>query len=61
MDVSSDVIAAMRIGRAQCTRVEHHGPFGERLLTTVPGAGRHVVRQGTCRPIPPHTSLEALR
>ncbi|MCX5093932.1 cupin domain-containing protein [Streptomyces sp. NBC_00365] len=56
MDVPSDVIAAMRIGRAQSARVEHHGPFGKRLPTTVPAVGCHVIRHGTCWPIPPHSA-----
>ncbi|MFD5541630.1 AraC family transcriptional regulator [Streptomyces sp. NPDC127079] len=54
MDVLSDVIAAMRIGRPRSVRVEHHGPFAGRLPTTVPGAGFHVVLQGTCWLVPRH-------
>lgn len=54
MDVLSDVITAMRIGRARSLRVEHHGPFAGRLPTTVPGAGFHVVLQGTCWLVPRH-------
>ncbi|MEV7976699.1 AraC family transcriptional regulator [Streptomyces sp. NPDC086519] len=56
MDVLSDVIAAMRIGRPHSARVEHHGPFGRRLPTTVPGAGFHVVLQGKCWLVPPHSA-----
>ncbi|MFF4117677.1 AraC family transcriptional regulator [Streptomyces sp. NPDC001714] len=52
MDVLSDVIAAMHVGRPHSARVEHHGPFAGRLPTTVPGAGFHVVLQGTCWLLP---------
>ncbi|MEU3786788.1 AraC family transcriptional regulator [Streptomyces sp900129855] len=54
MDVLSDVIAAMRIGRAHSARFEHHGPFAGRLPTTIPGAGFQVVLQGTCWLVPRH-------
>lgn len=56
MDVLSDVIAAMRIGRPHSARIEHHGPFAGRLPTTIPGAGFHVALQGTCWLVPPDSA-----
>jgi AraC-like DNA-binding protein len=52
MDVLSQVLAAMRTGRPRFARVECHVPWG-RLYPPVPGAGFHVILQGSCRLIPP--------
>ncbi|MDR8411983.1 AraC family transcriptional regulator [Nonomuraea sp. 3-1Str] len=52
MDVLSDVIAAMRIGRPASARVRRHAPWGRRY-PPVPGAAFHVILQGTCWLLPP--------
>jgi len=52
MDVLSDVLAAVRVGRPHSARVEHSGPFGRRLAAA-DGAGFHVVLAGACRLVGP--------
>jgi AraC-like DNA-binding protein len=47
MDVLSDVIAAMRVGRPASARVRRHAPWGRRY-PLVPGAAFHVILQGAC-------------
>jgi AraC-like DNA-binding protein len=47
VDVLSDVVAAMRVGRPHSARVSPPAPFGRRF-PAVDGAGFHVVLQGTC-------------
>jgi AraC-like DNA-binding protein len=47
MDVLSDVIAAMRTGRAHSNRTHKRGPWASRY-EPVTGAGFHVVLQGSC-------------
>nr|WP_258949809.1 cupin domain-containing protein [Lentzea californiensis] len=55
MDVFSDVIATVRTGRAKFTRSRLSGPWGY-AFGPYPGAGFHVVLEGTCwlipRPVP---------
>jgi AraC-like DNA-binding protein len=51
MDVLSDVIAAMRIGRPHSSRTEKRSPWGG-WFHAVDGAGFHVVLSGTCWLIP---------
>ncbi|GGU47962.1 AraC family transcriptional regulator [Lentzea flava] len=52
MDVFTDVIATMRVGRAKFTRSRWSGPWGHRF-GPYPGAGFHVVLRGSCWLIPP--------
>ncbi|MGW6448593.1 AraC family transcriptional regulator [Lentzea sp. NPDC055074] len=52
MDVFTDVIATMRVGRAKFTRTRFAGPWGHRF-GPYPGAGFHVVVRGSCWLIPP--------
>jgi AraC-like DNA-binding protein len=52
MDVLSQVLAAMRTGRPRFVRMECHVPWGRRY-PPVPGAGFHVILQGSCCLIPP--------
>ncbi|CAL9675264.1 IS5 family transposase IS4811 [Streptomyces sp. enrichment culture] len=47
MDVFSDVIATMRVGRAKFTRSQRSGTWGNRF-GPYPGAGFHVVLSGSC-------------
>lgn len=47
MDVLSSVIGAMRAGQPLSYQVEAHAPWG-RSYSPVPGAGFHVVLQGSC-------------
>jgi AraC-like DNA-binding protein len=51
VDVLSDVIATMRVGRPHSARVVHRAPFG-RQLAPVDGAGFHVVLQGSAWLLP---------
>ena len=51
MDVLSDVIATMRTGAPHSARIERQAPWGQRYAS-VPGAGFHVVLQGSCWLIP---------
>ncbi|GAA0587439.1 AraC family transcriptional regulator [Kribbella sandramycini] len=51
MDVLSDVIAVMRVGRPVSARVRRHAPWGRRYPAS-PGAAFHVVLQGTCWLLP---------
>ncbi|WP_431898548.1 AraC family transcriptional regulator [Nonomuraea sp. bgisy101] len=51
MDVLSDVIAVMRVGRPVSARVRRHAPWGRRYPPS-PGAAFHVVLQGTCWLLP---------
>ncbi|MCG5216217.1 AraC family transcriptional regulator [Streptosporangium sp. KLBMP 9127] len=59
MDVLSDVIVAMRVGRPASARVRRHGPWGRRY-PSVPGAAFHVILQGTCWLLPPDGAPIAL-
>ncbi|MER5424299.1 AraC family transcriptional regulator [Streptosporangium roseum] len=52
MDVLSQVLAAMRTGRPRFLRTECHLPW-RRHYPPVPGAGLHVILQGSCHLIPP--------
>ena len=52
MDLLSDVIATMRVGRAKFTRTRHAGPWGNRF-GPYPGAGFHIVLEGRCWLVPP--------
>ena len=52
MDVLSDVIASMRVGRSKFTRTRRVGPWGNRF-GPYPGAGFHIVLQGSCWLVPP--------
>ena len=47
VDVLSDVISTIRMGRPSSTRVEWHSPWGARF-PVVAGAGFQVVLQGSC-------------
>lgn len=51
MDVVSDAIAAVRLGRASSTRVEAGGRWAVRFAPYA-GAGFHVVLKGGCRLVP---------
>jgi AraC-like DNA-binding protein len=51
VDVLSDVIAVMRVGRPVSARVRRHAPWGRRYPPS-PGAAFHVVLQGTCWLLP---------
>ncbi|MFF0575400.1 AraC family transcriptional regulator [Streptosporangium saharense] len=51
MDVLSQVLAAMRTGRPRYRRIECHLPWGQ-LYPPSPGAGFHVVLQGSCHLMP---------
>ncbi|WP_068021675.1 AraC family transcriptional regulator [Nocardia mexicana] len=51
MDVLSDAVAAMRIGRPHSSRTENRAPWGVRFAPQE-GAGFHVVLQGSCWLIP---------
>lgn len=51
VDVLSSVIAAMRAGQPRSYLVECHPPWGRSYLP-VPGAGFHVVLQGSCWLLP---------
>lgn len=52
MDVLSPVIAAMRAGQPRSYQIEGHAPWGRRY-PAVPGAGFHVILQGSCWLMPP--------
>ncbi|MEV5432780.1 AraC family transcriptional regulator [Streptomyces sp. NPDC052701] len=52
MDVFSDVVATMKSGRAKLTRSRYNGRWGSRY-GPYPGAGFHVVLEGTCWLVPP--------
>ncbi|WP_306370253.1 AraC family transcriptional regulator [Nocardiopsis sp. CC223A] len=47
MDVLSDVIGSVRMGRPNATRIEWHSPWGVRF-PEVAGVGFQVVLQGSC-------------
>jgi AraC-like DNA-binding protein len=51
VDVLSDVVTATRTGRPLCYLVECHGPWGRRYAS-VPGAGIHVVLEGSAWLLP---------
>ncbi|GAB3427167.1 AraC family transcriptional regulator [Flindersiella endophytica] len=51
MDVLSSVIAAMRAGQPRSYQIEAHAPWG-RGYAEVPGAGFHIVLQGSCWLLP---------
>jgi AraC-like DNA-binding protein len=59
MDVLSDAIAAMRLGRPHAARTQLHAPWGLRFPPGE-GAGFHVVLQGSCWLIPPDGTPVAL-
>jgi AraC-like DNA-binding protein len=52
VDVLSDALAAVRVGRPHSARVRQPATFG-RQFPPVDGAGFHVLLQGTCWLIPP--------
>ncbi|MFF5477687.1 AraC family transcriptional regulator [Streptomyces sp. NPDC012935] len=52
MDVVSDVIATMRVGRAKFTHSRRVGEWGNRF-GPYPGAGFHIVLHGSCWLLPP--------
>lgn len=47
MDVFSDVVSTMRVGRAKFTRTRRSGSWGNRF-GPYPGAGFHVLLHGSC-------------
>lgn len=51
MDVLSSVIAAMRAGQPRSYQIEAYAPWG-RGYAEVPGAGFHIVLQGSCWLLP---------
>ncbi|MFG1967962.1 AraC family transcriptional regulator [Nonomuraea fuscirosea] len=51
MDVLSDAVTAMRNGRPHASRTRMHGSWGIRFPPT-PGAGFHVILQGSCHLLP---------
>jgi AraC-like DNA-binding protein len=59
MDVLSDAITAVRIGRPHAARTQLQAPWGLRFPPS-DGAGFHVVLQGTCWLIPPDGAPTAL-
>ncbi|NGO79236.1 AraC family transcriptional regulator [Streptomyces sp. YC504] len=59
MDVLSDAIAAMRIGRPHSSRSVERGPWGIRFPSS-DGAGFHVVLQGSAWLLPPAGSGAAV-
>jgi AraC-like DNA-binding protein len=48
VDVLSDVISAMRVGRPECARVEWRAPWGQRFPDQPGTAGFIVVLSGSC-------------
>ncbi|HLU71117.1 MAG TPA: AraC family transcriptional regulator [Nonomuraea sp.] len=52
MDVLSDVIAGMRIGRPHSMRVTWQAPWGQRFAVMPGSAGFQVILQGSCWLIP---------
>ncbi|MCU1687648.1 MAG: AraC family transcriptional regulator [Amycolatopsis sp.] len=60
VDVLSDVVTAMRIGKPHSARVSHRAPFGRRF-PAAGAAGFHIVLQGTCWLFPPTGTPIALR
>ncbi|MEV0763987.1 AraC family transcriptional regulator [Nocardia sp. NPDC050435] len=52
MDILSETIAAIRTGHPASGMFVRHAPWGRRY-PVVPGAGFHVVLQGSCQLIPP--------
>ncbi|GGO91868.1 AraC family transcriptional regulator [Wenjunlia tyrosinilytica] len=59
MDVFSDVIATMRVGRAKFTRSRRSGAWGSRF-GPYPGAGFHIVLRGSCWLLPADDSARLL-
>ncbi|GGL01652.1 AraC family transcriptional regulator [Sphaerisporangium melleum] len=59
MDVLSDVLAVMHVGRPVSARVRRHAPWG-RSYPPSPGAAFHVVLQGTCWLLPSNGAPIAL-
>jgi AraC-like DNA-binding protein len=59
VDVLSDAVTAMRVGRPHSARVRRPAPFGRRF-PPVDGAGFHVVLQGSCWLFPPDGAPIAL-
>ncbi|MDQ0938949.1 AraC family transcriptional regulator [Streptomyces sp. V1I1] len=59
MDVFSDVIATMRIGRAKFTHSRRGGQWGNRF-GPYPGAGFHIVLRGSCWMLSPDGSPRLL-
>lgn len=53
MDVLSDAVTAMRTGRPHASRTRLRAPWGVRFPFH-PGAGFHVILQGSCRLLPAH-------
>ncbi|MEU4571795.1 AraC family transcriptional regulator [Nonomuraea sp. ATR24] len=52
MDVLSDVIAGMRVGLPNSTRIAWHAPWGQRFASGPGSAGFHVILEGSCWVIP---------
>ncbi|NEW47883.1 cupin domain-containing protein, partial [Nocardia cyriacigeorgica] len=59
MDILSDTIAAIRTGSPTSGMFARHAPWGRRY-PVVPGAGFHVVLQGSCLAVPPGSEPIAL-
>jgi AraC-like DNA-binding protein len=59
MDVLSDAIGVMRLGRPHSTEIRKHAPWGVRA-EPFSGAGFHVVLEGTCWLIPPEGAAIAM-
>ncbi|MGW5108169.1 AraC family transcriptional regulator [Nocardia sp. NPDC004123] len=59
MDILSETVAAIRTGNPASGLFIRHAPWGRRY-PTVPGAGFHVVLQGSCWVLPPGREPVAL-
>ncbi|MFF3349064.1 AraC family transcriptional regulator [Streptomyces sp. NPDC002779] len=59
MDVVSDVIATMRVGRARFRLSHREGEWGNRF-GPYPGAGFHIVLRGSCWLLPPEGAATLL-
>src|SRR5215213_1558704 len=59
MDVLSDAIGVMRLGRPHSAEIRKRAPWGVRA-EPFSGAGFHVVLEGTCWLIPPEGAAIAL-
>ncbi|MFI6501617.1 AraC family transcriptional regulator [Nonomuraea typhae] len=60
MDLLSDVVASMRIGRANSARVEWRAPWGQGFPDAPGSAGFQVVLKGSCWLFPPEGEPVAL-
>lgn len=54
VDLLSDVLATMRIGRPRSARIQWHAPWGQRFPSAAGSAAFQVVLRGSCWLIPPH-------